>query len=86
MTPWVLEAGDSLKRLLQGAAVGAFVTMIVGSTWGGWTLGSTVEKSVARARTGSAIVATLAPICVISSDRRRTNPYKSASYTTMNNF
>ena len=63
MTPWVLEAGDSLKRLLQGAAVGALVTMIVGFTWGGWTLGSTVEK-VARERAGSAIAATFAPICV----------------------
>jgi hypothetical protein len=63
MTPWVLEAGDSLKRLLQGAAAGALVTMIVGFSWGGWTLGNSVE-TVARAQTGSAIAATLAPICV----------------------
>jgi hypothetical protein len=63
MTPWVLEAGDSFKRLLQGAVIGALVTMIVGFTWGGWTLGSTAEK-VARERTGSAIAATLAPISV----------------------
>jgi hypothetical protein len=59
----VLEAGDSLKRLLQGAAAGALVAVIVGFTWGGWTLGSPVEK-VARERTGSAIAATLARSCV----------------------
>jgi hypothetical protein len=43
MTPWALEAGDSLKRLLQGAAAGALIMVIVGFTWGGWTLGSTVN-------------------------------------------
>jgi hypothetical protein len=37
--------------------------MIVGFNWGGWTLGSTVEK-VAKERAGSAVVAALAPICV----------------------
>jgi hypothetical protein len=60
MTPWVLEAGDSLKRLLQGAAAGAFVTVIVGFTWGGWTLGSTVEK-VVKERAGSTIAAPVPP-------------------------
>jgi hypothetical protein len=63
MTPGVLEAGDSLKRLLQGAASGALVTVIVGFTWGGWTLGSTVEK-VAREQVESSIAATFAPICI----------------------
>jgi hypothetical protein len=37
--------------------------MIVGFNWGGWTLGSTVEK-VAKERASSAVVAALAPICV----------------------
>jgi hypothetical protein len=54
MTPWVLEAENSLKRLLQGAAAGALVMVIVGFTWGGWTLGSTVEK-VAKERSGPTI-------------------------------
>jgi hypothetical protein len=44
MTPWMLEAGDSLKRLLQGAVVGALVMVIVGFAWGGWKLGSTPER------------------------------------------
>ena len=30
--------GDSLTRLLQGAAGGAIVTMIIGFQWGGWLL------------------------------------------------
>jgi hypothetical protein len=60
--PSVLQ-GRSLKRLLQGAAAGAVATMIVGFNWGGWTLGSTVER-VAKERADSAVVASLAPICV----------------------
>jgi len=60
MTPWVREARDSLKRLLQGAAAGALVMVIVGFTWGGWTLGSTVEKE----RAGSTIAAPLPPASV----------------------
>ena len=60
MTPWVIEAGDSLKRLLQVVAAGALVMVIVGFTWGGWTLGSTVEKVVIE-RAGSTIAAPLPP-------------------------
>ena len=48
---------------MQGAAAGAAVTMIVGFNWGGWTLGSTVEK-VAKEQADTAAVAALAPICV----------------------
>src|SRR2546423_965984 len=55
--------GHSLKRLLQGAAAGAVVTIVVGFNWGGWTLGSTVEK-VTKERADAAVVAVLAPICV----------------------
>ena len=60
--PSILQE-DSLKRLLQGAAAGAVVAIIVGFNWGGWTLGSTVEK-VAKERADTAVVAALAPICV----------------------
>jgi len=45
MTPWIFEAGDSLKRFLQGVATGALVTGIVGLTWGGWTVGNTGAKA-----------------------------------------
>jgi hypothetical protein len=60
--PSILQ-GDSLTRLLQGAAAGAAITMIVGFNWGGWALGSTVDK-VAKDRADSAVVVALAPICV----------------------
>ena len=36
--PAILQ-GESLKRLLQGAAAGAVATMFVGFYWGGWSLG-----------------------------------------------
>ena len=33
--PSILQ-GESLTRLLQGAAAGAVATMIIGFNWGGW--------------------------------------------------
>ena len=54
--------GESLTRLLQGAAAGAVATMIIGFNWGGWTLGSTAEKQIKDAEQAS-IVRVLAPIC-----------------------
>jgi alpha/beta superfamily hydrolase len=59
--PSILQ-GDSLKRLLQGAAAGAVATMIIGFNWGGWTLGSTAQKQIKDAEQAS-IVRVLAPIC-----------------------
>ena len=43
--PSILQ-GESLKRLLQGAAVGAVTTIIIGFNWGGWTLSSNIDKIV----------------------------------------
>jgi hypothetical protein len=59
--PSILQ-GESLTRLLQGAALGAIATMIVGFNWGGWSLGSTTDK-LARERSETAVVAALAPVC-----------------------
>jgi hypothetical protein len=55
--------GDSPKRLLQGMAVGAIATMVIGFNWGGWTLGSTAKEMVQKGAT-AAVVQALAPICV----------------------
>jgi hypothetical protein len=55
--------GESLKRLLQGAAVGVVATIVVGFNWGGWTLGSTARE-MAQKSSSTATVAALAPICV----------------------
>ena len=60
--PSILQ-GESLKRLLQGAAVGAVTTIVIGFNWGGWTLGSTA-KEMAQKSSSTAVVAALAPICV----------------------
>src|SRR4030081_3170730 len=53
----------SFKRLVQGAVVGAVVTMIAGFNWAGWSLESTAAKRADEA-SRSAVVAVLAPICV----------------------
>ena len=55
--------GDSLKRLLQGAALGAIATLIIGFYWGGWVTGGTANDMTARS-TKAALVAALSPICV----------------------
>jgi hypothetical protein len=55
--------GESLKRLLQGAAVGVLATLVIGFGWGGWMLGSTA-KTLADSTANSAVVAAIAPICV----------------------
>ena len=55
--------GESLKRLLQGAAVGVVATLAVGFGWGGWMLGSSA-KTLADNTASSAVVAAVAPICV----------------------
>ena len=57
-----LLQGESLKRLLQGAVVGAIATMVVGFNWGGWSLGSTADK-MAKEQSELAVVAALAPVC-----------------------
>jgi hypothetical protein len=54
--------GESLKRLLQGAAVGVVATLVVGFGWGGWMLGSSA-RTLADTAASSAVVAAIAPIC-----------------------
>ncbi len=50
--------GDSLTRLLQGAAAGCAITLIVGFGWGGWQLHSKAEK-MAQDKASAAVVAVL---------------------------
>ena len=54
--------GESLTRLMQGAAAGAVATIFVGFFWGGWSLASTADR-MAKDRSGQAVVAALAPVC-----------------------
>ena len=59
--PPILQ-GESLTRLLQGAAAGFLATVVVGFYWGGWMLHSTAEKQ-AKAAEQASVVRVLAPIC-----------------------
>ena len=60
--PPILQ-GDSLTRLLQGAAGGAAATLIIGFYWGGWVTGGNAAE-MAKRSTNTALVSALAPICV----------------------
>jgi hypothetical protein len=71
--PSILQ-GESLKRLLQGAAAGAVATIFVGFYWGGWSLGSTADK-MATEQSKLAVVAALAPVCA---DKFRAQPDAAA--------
>ena len=82
--------GGSLKQLLQGAALGAFATLGIGFSWGGFMLGSTA-KTLADSTANSAVVAAIAPICVDQFQRsadaannltalKKTNAWEQAAY------
>jgi len=60
--PAILQ-GDSLTRLLQGAAAGAVATLVIGFTWGGWVTGGTAREK-AQKDVSTALVSALSPICV----------------------
>jgi hypothetical protein len=66
--------GESLTRLLQGAAAGAIATVFIGFNWGGWSLGSTADK-MAKEHSEFAVVAALAPVCA---DKFRAQPDAAA--------
>ncbi len=60
--PSILQ-GDSLNRLLQGAAAGAVATMVVGFSWGGWMTSGTATE-LQKKSVSTALVSALSPICV----------------------
>ena len=76
--PSILQ-GESLTRLLQGAAVGAVATIVVGFYWGGWSLSSTADK-MAKERSEHAVVAALAPVCA---DKFRAQPDAAAKQVAL---
>jgi hypothetical protein len=55
--------GESLTCLLQGIAIGAVTSMVIGFSWGGWMTGGAATK-LADERADTAVVAALTPICV----------------------
>src|SRR5271167_3397698 len=77
--PSILQ-GDSLTRLLQGAAAGAVATLVIGFNWGGWVTGGTA-KEMAQKSVSSALVSALSPICV---DKFKHSADATASLTEFN--
>lgn len=59
-----MKLPEETKPLLLGAGVGAVVVAIVGFTWGGWVTAAKAE-TMATTRMNDAVVATLAPMCVL---------------------
>jgi hypothetical protein len=55
--------GESGTRLLQGIAIGAVASTIIGFSWGGWVTGGTANRLAAE-QADTAVVAALTPICV----------------------
>ena len=60
--PSILQ-GESRTRLLQGIAIGALASMVIGFYWGGWVTGGTADKLAAE-QSKAAVLAALTPICV----------------------
>ena len=60
--PSFLQA-ESRTRLLQGMAIGAVASMVIGFSWGGWMTSGTADKLAAE-QAKTAVVAALVPICV----------------------
>ena len=54
----------SVKPGIWGAVGGAAALAVIGFTWGGWVTGGTAERA-ADTRASTAVVAALAPICVV---------------------
>jgi alpha/beta superfamily hydrolase len=55
--------GESRTRLLQGIAIGAVVSMVIGFSWGGWMTGRAAIR-LADEQANTAVVSALTPICV----------------------
>ena len=60
--PSILQS-ESRTRLLQGIAIGAVASIVIGFSWGGWMTGSTANRLAAE-RADTAVVAALTPVCV----------------------
>ena len=60
--PSILQR-ESRTRLLQGMAIGAVASMVIGFSGGGWVTSGTADKLAAE-QAKTAVLAALTPICV----------------------
>ena len=82
--PSILQ-GDSLTRLLQGAAAGAVATMIVGFSWGGWVTGGTAKEQVQKS-VSTALVSALSPVCVEKFQHQADAPAKLVEFNKVSSW
>jgi alpha/beta superfamily hydrolase len=59
--PSILQ-GQSGTRLLQGIAIGAVATLVIGFSWGGWVTGTKAKSMASAAETGGQM-SVLVPLC-----------------------
>ena len=82
--PSILQ-GESLTRLLQGIAIGAVATLVVGFYWGGWVTGG-AAKEMAQKSASTAVVTALAPICVDKFQRATDAPANLVELKKINSW
>ncbi len=61
--PAILQ-GEARTRVLQGIALGAIATMMIGFIWGGWVTDGTARSMSATAEI-SGRMSVLVPLCVV---------------------
>ena len=76
--PSVLQ-GESLTRLLQGAAAGVIATWIIGFNWGGWVTGGTAQQMVSE-QVKADVAKVLVPICL---EQARKDPERQKKLAAM---
>lgn len=76
--------GESLTRLLQGAAAGVVATLVIGFMWGGWVTGGTAKKMTSEAIEATQVTI-YSPVCVERYMAKAT-PEQRAAFAKENNW
>src|SRR6266404_4946401 len=80
-----MDIHPSLKPALWGAIGGAAVLAILGFTWGGWVTGGSAQRS-AESQASSAVVAALAPICLVQFQQKSDNVLQLAALKKISSY
>jgi hypothetical protein len=75
----------SLKPALLGAIGGAAALAILGFTWGGWVTGGSAQK-IADNNAASAVVAALAPICLVQFQQTSDSAIQMVTLKKINSY
>ena len=80
-----MKISPSLKPALLGALGGAVALAILGFTWGGWVTGGSAQRNASNSAT-SAVVAALAPICLVQFQQKPDNLLQLAALKKINSY